>query len=42
MTTFAELHDPQDTALVRTLGHAGLIPFVVLALLLWGWATGRL
>lgn len=35
MTTFAELHDPQDTALVRTLGHAGLIPFGLLALLLW-------
>ena len=35
MTAFAELHDPQDTALVRTLGHAGLIPFVLLALLLW-------
>lgn len=35
MTTFADLHDPQDTALVRTLGHAGLIPFVLLALLLW-------
>lgn len=35
MTAFAALHDPQDTALVRTLGHAGLIPFGVLALLLW-------
>jgi Protein of unknown function (DUF3429) len=35
MTSFADLHDPQDTALVRTLGHAGLIPFVLLALLLW-------
>lgn len=35
MTAFAELHDPQDTALVRTLGHAGLIPFGLLALLLW-------
>ncbi|MCU0926117.1 MAG: DUF3429 domain-containing protein [Hydrogenophaga sp.] len=35
MTAIAELHDPQDTALVRTLGHAGLIPFGVLALLLW-------
>lgn len=34
-TTAASLHDPQDTALVRTLGHAGLIPFVLLALLLW-------
>jgi hypothetical protein len=29
------LHDPHDTALIRTLGHAGLIPFVILALLLW-------
>lgn len=29
------LHDPNDTALVRTLGHAGLIPFVLLAGLLW-------
>jgi hypothetical protein len=41
MTAFAELHDPQDTALVRTLGHAGLIPFAVLALLLW-LLTGEL
>ena len=29
------LHDPNDTALIRTLGHAGLIPFVLLAALLW-------
>lgn len=29
------LHDPDDIALVRTLGHAGLIPFVLLAGLLW-------
>ncbi len=29
------LHDPDDAALARTLGMAGLIPFVVLALLLW-------
>ncbi|WP_439113676.1 DUF3429 domain-containing protein [Hydrogenophaga sp.] len=29
------LHDPNDTALARTLGHAGLIPFVLLAALLW-------
>ena len=43
MTAFAatDLHDPQDTALVRTLGHAGLIPFAVLALLLW-LLTGEL
>lgn len=34
-TAAAPLHDPQDTALIRTLGHAGLIPFVLLALLLW-------
>jgi hypothetical protein len=34
MTT-AALHDPNDTALIRTLGHAGLIPFVLLAALLW-------
>ena len=33
MTT-AALHDPNDTALIRTLGHAGLIPFVLLAALL--------
>lgn len=31
----APLHDPNDTALIRTLGHAGLIPFVLLAALLW-------
>lgn len=41
MTTLADLHDPQDTALIRTLGHAGLIPFVGLALLLW-LVTGEL
>jgi len=29
------LHDPNDTALARTLGHAGLIPLVLLAALLW-------
>jgi Protein of unknown function (DUF3429) len=29
------LHDPNDTALARTLGYAGLIPFVLLAALLW-------
>ena len=29
------LHDPDDAALARTLGQAGLIPFVLLALLLW-------
>jgi hypothetical protein len=27
--------DPQDQALIHTLGYAGLIPFVLLALLLW-------
>jgi hypothetical protein len=27
--------DPQDTALIHTLGYAGLIPFVLLASLLW-------
>lgn len=31
----APLHDPQDTALIRTLGHAGLLPFGCLALMLW-------
>ena len=41
MTALADLHDPQDTALIRTLGHAGLIPFVGLALLLW-LVTGEL
>ena len=36
MTTIAAtLHDPNDTALIRTLGHAGLLPFVLLAALLW-------
>lgn len=40
-TAAASLHDPQDTALIRTLGHAGLIPFVLLALLLW-LLTGEL
>ena len=37
MTTplITETDDPRDTALVRTLGHAGLIPFVLLALLVW-------
>ena len=35
MTDRAGLDDPHDTALVRTLGHAGLIPFVLLAALLW-------
>ncbi|MGI9218933.1 MAG: DUF3429 domain-containing protein [Hydrogenophaga sp.] len=34
-TASAPLHDPNDTALIRTLGHAGLIPFVLLAGLLW-------
>jgi hypothetical protein len=34
-TTHPVLHDPNDTALARTLGHAGLIPFVLLAVLLW-------
>lgn len=34
-TASAPLHDPNDTALIRTLGHAGLIPFVLLAALLW-------
>ena len=29
------LHDPDDAALARTLGQAGLIPFVMLAGLLW-------
>jgi hypothetical protein len=29
------LHDPNDRALARTLGYAGLIPFVLLALVLW-------
>lgn len=29
------LHDPNDTALAHTLGYAGLIPFVLLAALLW-------
>ena len=33
MTT--ALHDPDDTALATTLGHAGLIPFALLAALLW-------
>lgn len=33
MTTV--LHDPDDTALATTLGHAGLIPFALLAALLW-------
>jgi hypothetical protein len=40
-TAAAPLHDPDDTALIRTLGHAGLIPFVLLALLLW-LLTGEL
>ena len=31
----AETDDPRDTALVRVLGHGGLIPFVVLAATLW-------
>lgn len=30
-----EADDPRDTALVRTLGNAGLIPFVLLAALVW-------
>jgi hypothetical protein len=29
------LHDPNDRALAHTLGYAGLIPFVLLALMLW-------
>jgi Protein of unknown function (DUF3429) len=33
MTT--PLHDPDDTALATTLAHAGLIPFGLLAALLW-------
>lgn len=35
VTAHPVLHDPDDTALARTLGHAGLIPFVLLAALLW-------
>lgn len=31
----SETDDPRDTALVRTLGHGGLIPFVSLAALIW-------
>jgi len=31
----APLYDPDDTALASTLGHAGLVPFVLLAALLW-------
>lgn len=34
-TTAMPLSDPKDQALVRHLGHAGLMPFVLLALLLW-------
>jgi hypothetical protein len=30
-----ETDDPRDTALIRTLGNGGLIPFVLLAALLW-------
>lgn len=30
-----QAEDPRDTALVRTLGHGGLIPFVLLAALVW-------
>jgi uncharacterized membrane protein len=30
-----ESDDPRDTALVRTLGNGGLIPFVVLAATVW-------
>ena len=30
-----ETDDPRDTALVRTLGHGGLIPFGLLALTVW-------
>jgi hypothetical protein len=33
--TVAGEDDPQDNALIHTLGYAGLIPFVMLALLLW-------
>lgn len=35
MTSPNRLDDPQDLALIQTLGYAGLIPFVLLALLLW-------
>jgi hypothetical protein len=31
----SSLHGPSDAALARTLGQAGLIPFVLLAALLW-------
>jgi hypothetical protein len=31
----SDADDPRDTALIRTLGHGGLIPFVLLAPLLW-------
>jgi hypothetical protein len=34
-TAAMPLQDPKDQALMRHLGHAGLIPFVLLALLLW-------
>lgn len=34
-TAAMPLPDPKDQALMRHLGHAGLIPFVLLALLLW-------
>ena len=30
-----DVDDPRDTALIRTLGHAGLIPFVLMALVIW-------
>jgi hypothetical protein len=31
----AEADDPRDTALIRVLGHGGLVPFVVLSATLW-------
>ncbi len=34
-TAAAPLPDTSDSALIRRLGHAGLAPFVLLALLLW-------
>lgn len=36
-----ETDDPRDTALVRVLGHGGLIPFVMLTATLW-LVTGEL
>ena len=34
-TAAAATQAPPDSALIRQLGHAGLLPFVLLALLLW-------